>query len=72
MNKRGQTLIIFVILIPIIITMIAVVVDVGIMHHEYTKVKGIIDDGIKEYFRISNKKVIEEYLELNDIDERRS
>lgn len=68
MNKHGQTLIIFVILIPIIITMIAVVVDIGILHHEYTKVKGVIDDGLKEYFKNFDETVISEYLELNDID----
>lgn len=69
MNNKGQTLIIFVILVPILITLLAVVVDVGLMRHEQIKIKGIIDDGIKEYFETNNTEDITKILRLNDIPE---
>lgn len=67
MDKKGQTLIIFVILIPIIITMLAIVVDVGILTHEYEKTRGIIDNGIEIYFEKKRKEEITNILKLNDI-----
>ncbi len=67
MNKKGQTLIIFVILIPIILFMMAIVVDVGILTHEFQKTRGIIDNGIELYFENHDKKEIEKILKLNDI-----
>ena len=39
MNNKGQTLIIFVILVPIIITMMALVVDVGMLENKVLKTK---------------------------------
>ena len=50
MNNKGQTLIIFVILVPIIITMMALVVDVGMLENKVLKTKNIVDVAIKEYF----------------------
>ena len=50
MNKKGQTLILFVILIPIFITLIALVVDIRSMQFTYQKLKGVVDESIKEYF----------------------
>lgn len=37
MNKKGQTLIIFVILIPIFLGLIALVVDIGTIYYEKTR-----------------------------------
>lgn len=67
MNKNGQTLIIFVILIPIIILMLAVVVDVGLYTYEFHRTRGIIDTGIEEYFLTSDEHKIKDILELNDV-----
>jgi len=67
MNRKGQTLIIFVILIPIIITMIALVVDVGILVHEFSKTRGIIDNGIELYYEKNDIYEISKILTLNDI-----
>ncbi len=67
MDKKGQTLIIFVILIPIIITMIALVVDIGLMTYEFQRARGIIDDSIREYFTSYDTNEINKMLELNDI-----
>ena len=46
MNKKGQTLIIFVILIPIMILMLSVITDVGLLKYEALKTKSIVDNGI--------------------------
>ncbi len=67
MNNKGQTLIIFVILVPIIITMMALVVDVGILENKVLKTKNIVDVSIKEYFSKENEDVIAKTLEENNI-----
>jgi len=66
MNRKGQTLIIFVILIPIIITMFAVVVDVGLLTHEYLKAQGIIDNGITDALEKQDDSLVEKILKQND------
>lgn len=67
MNNKGQTLIIFVILVPIIITMMALVVDVGMLENKVLKTKNIVDVAIKEYFNKEDVTVISKTLEENDI-----
>ena len=49
MNKRGQTLIIFVMLIPIILTMAALVIDVGFLYYKKNEYTGIVEESIKFY-----------------------
>lgn len=67
MNNKGQTLIIFVILIPIIILMMAIVVDVGILQNEVTKATGVVDMAIHEAFLKGDEGVVETLLVENDI-----
>lgn len=67
MNNKGQTLIIFVILVPIIITMMALVVDVGMLENKVLKTKNIVDVAIKEYFNKDDVTVISKTLEENNI-----
>jgi len=67
MDKKGQTLIIFVILIPIILTMLAMIVDVGMLSLEHQKVRGVIESGIKEYFEKKEESEIKKILEWNEI-----
>ena len=67
MNKKGQTLILFVILIPIFITLIALVVDIGSMQFTYQKLKGVVDESIKEYFLKDGKNSMENTLKYNDL-----
>ena len=69
MNNRGQTLIIFVILIPIIITMAALVVDIGKMNYEKERYRGIIENSIEEYFESNQISDVKEILTLNGIPE---
>lgn len=66
MNRKGQTLIIFVILIPIFILVAALVVDVGLMTYNFQKYRGIVDEGIKLYFE-KDVSELEKVYELNNI-----
>ena len=67
MNKNGQTLIIFVILIPIFILISALVVDIGLMTYEKEKYRGIIENGIEEYLNTGNMEETEQIFSLNHI-----
>lgn len=67
MNNKGQTLIIFVILIPILILVAALVVDTGLMTFEKERYRGIIENGIEQYLNTGNVKETEKIFALNDI-----
>lgn len=67
MNKRGQTLIIFVMLIPIILTMAALVIDVGLLYYKKNEYTGIVEESIKEYFKDENLTNALETLTLNGV-----
>ena len=67
MNKRGQTLIIFVMLIPIILTMAALVIDVGLLYYKKNEYTGIVEESIKEYFKDENLTSALETLTLNGV-----
>lgn len=67
MNKRGQTLIIFVMLIPIILTMAALVIDVGLLYYKKNEYVGIVQDSIKEYFKDEDILSAKKTLILNGV-----
>lgn len=67
MNKRGQTLIIFVMLIPIILTMAALVIDVGLLYYKKNEYVGIVEESIKEYFKDNNILTAKKTLALNGV-----
>ena len=67
MNKRGQTLIIFVMLIPIILTMAALVIDVGLLYYKKNEYVGIVEESIKEYFKDEDILSAKETLTLNGV-----
>ncbi len=66
MNKHGQTLIIFVILIPLIITFMALIVDTSVMRNERQRVEDILKESINIYYKDGLIKA-KKYLELNNI-----
>lgn len=43
MNRRGQTLILFVFFLPIFLAIIATVIDVGLLTHEKIRLSGILN-----------------------------
>ncbi len=61
MNKRGQSLVIFVILLPIFLFCCALVIDVGIMVKARIKGNNLLSTAIKNEYDISD------YFSLNDI-----
>ena len=67
MNKRGQTLIIFVMLIPIILTIAALVIDVGLLYYKKNEYTGIVEESIKEYFKDEDLTSALETLTLNGV-----
>lgn len=67
MNKRGQTLIIFVMLIPIILTMAALVIDVGLLYYKKNEYTGIVEESIKEYFKDEDLTSAKKTLTLNGV-----
>ena len=50
MNKQGQTLILMVIIIPVILGIMAIVVDVGVIKYQESKIKNTTKLVIKEKF----------------------
>ncbi len=61
MNNKGQTLIIFVVLLPILILLLAFVVDTGLILKEHTKLNGTIKTILKSTYQ---KKDEENYQEM--------
>lgn len=68
MNNKGQTLVIFVLLLPLFLLLFAYVVDTSIMFYEKNKLddinKMVID--YKMYHVEENEKKIKEYIIRND------
>ena len=63
MNKKGQVLVSFVLLIPLLLVFLLFVIDISNMHIAKTKVDGILIFSIQEY--LEKSKTIEEIK--NDI-----
>lgn len=66
MNKHGQTLILFVILIPIILILLATIVDIGLVMSRKIKLEEVTKSIIKAEFNNDDK--ILELFEKNKID----
>ena len=69
MDSKGQTLVIFIIILPVIILGVSYLVDTGLMYIGRSKLISTCKVIIDEYYdeEISDSKV-EEYLEKNDIN----
>lgn len=48
MNHKGQTLILFVLLLPILLILLALIIDIGLMSIETTKLNGITNQILKD------------------------
>lgn len=62
MNKKGQSLVMFVIFLPIMIMGLALVVDVGIMYNAKIKGERLLEEAKEK------KLNIVKYFELNNIE----
>ena len=49
MNRKGQTLILFIFLIPILLLLMAIIVDIGFLTHAKIKLSGVTEYAIQNY-----------------------
>ena len=69
MNKHGQTLILFIILIPLVLMLCAVVVDIGVVVSKKANIKEVTKTVIKDVIDKENKVLKAEKLFVkNEID----
>lgn len=74
MNNKGQVLIIFVIMLPIFLMILALVVDLGLLSIEKRKIRNNTYDAVEYYLNnIDNPEKVEKTTKLlennlNDID----
>lgn len=70
MNKKGQTLVLFIIFIPILLLLAAFIIDTGIVIRESTKLKAVTKTVLKDtyYKEDKNSDMILNLLKKNDID----
>lgn len=71
MNKNGQTLILFVLLLPVLIVLLAFVVDTGIVLQEKTRVNSLVKTILKttheEYLEENYQEKVLDLLNKNNI-----
>jgi len=68
MNKHGQTLVLFVLLIPLIIILMAVIVDVGVVTNKKNHIKEVTKMVIKDLLKEKiNESEAKELFLGNDI-----
>lgn len=67
MNKHGQTLVLFVILLPIILLLAALVVDMGVILNSKTKSKEVTKTIIRENFNDLDEEKVKDILTANNI-----
>ena len=65
MNKHGQTLILFVILIPIILLLLAFVVDLGLVITNKIKTEEVTKQIIKDAYLLDDNKRLELFQKNN-------
>lgn len=73
MNNKGQTLILFVLLLPIIFIIFSLIIDLGLLHIDKRSIENNLYDAVEYYLTsddINKKEKVKEVLKnnLNDID----
>lgn len=70
MNNKGQVLVIFVILLPILLMILSLVIDLGLLSIEKRKIENNLYDAVEYYLESNNKEKTISLLNnnLNDID----
>lgn len=70
MNNKGQVLVIFVILLPIFLMILALVIDLGLLSIEKRKISNNTYDAVEYYLEGNDKEKTIKLLEdnLDDID----
>ena len=68
MNKKGQALVEFIIILPIFLLLVLGVIDMGQTLYSRTMLEGSMTDVISMYERGLNEAEIKEDLDLEDVD----
>ena len=74
MNSRGQTLVIFVIILPILLIMLTLVIDLGFMYIEKRNIENNVYDSVKYYLENIDEENINDkvnkllHKNIKDID----
>lgn len=70
MNKKGQTLVLFIIFIPILLLLAAFIIDTGVIIHESTRLKAVTKTVLNDIYYKENKseEMTLQLLKKNDID----
>ena len=61
-NKKGQSLIMFIIFLPILLMAFALIIDVGLMYNAKIKGKELLE------YSLENNLDVKEYFKINDIE----
>lgn len=62
MNRKGQTLILFVLMIPVLLILAALVIDIGLMTNEKIKSSNVTAMILKEEYENRNQRDIEKRI----------
>ncbi len=68
MNKKGQALVEFVIILPIFLLLVLGVIDIGNIIRTQTRLEGVLSDVISLWEDGCSKEKIAEKLELNTLE----
>lgn len=68
MNKKGQALVEFIIILPIMIFVLLAIVDFGIMSYNKNRLENMIDDVSKMYKNNETTEEINKFIKDNDKD----
>ncbi len=69
LNHRGQSLVLFIIVIPLIIGLVALIVDLGLMTSKKVKLNEVTREILKEVITKDNyEELIKKLYQENDID----
>ena len=66
MNKRGQALVEFIIILPILIFILFAIIDYGMISYNRNRMENIISDINKMYLNNENNEEIENFIKSND------
>lgn len=68
MNKKGQALVEFIIILPVMIFVLLAIVDFGIMSYNKNRLENMIDDVSKMYKNNETTEEINKFIKDNDKD----
>lgn len=66
MNKKGQALVEFIIILPILLFIMLAILDYGILYYNKTKLENIITEVSQMYDNKENENEIKNFIKSND------